>query len=64
MEGYLESELRDRNQSFDMTAFLKELEEQSKLHSFQGDIVDLLSTFSDFSSFKAAMLDAKKVFII
>ncbi|RXG70497.1 ADP-ribosylation factor-like protein 2-binding protein [Armadillidium vulgare] len=60
VEGYLESELRERNQDFDMSVFLKEIESESNKDCIDSEVVDLLTTFSDFSSFKAAMLEAKK----
>ena len=44
-----------------MSEFLKELDKESEKHHWEGDVIDLLATFSDFSSFKSAMLDAKKV---
>ncbi|KAK7079349.1 ADP-ribosylation factor-like protein 2-binding protein, partial [Halocaridina rubra] len=57
IEGYIEKELSARERDFKMSAFLHEL---SQRHSLDGEVFDLLLTFTDFVAFKNAMLETKE----
>ncbi|XP_043225381.1 ADP-ribosylation factor-like protein 2-binding protein [Amphibalanus amphitrite] len=58
LEGHLDSQLRQRLPSFSMDQFLTQLAERRE--ELDGDIFDLLLSFSDFSSFKEMMLDYRR----
>ncbi|XP_064118585.1 ADP-ribosylation factor-like protein 2-binding protein isoform X1 [Macrobrachium nipponense] len=57
IEGHIETELSARESSFSMPAFLQEL---SQCGSLEGEVFDLLLTFTDFLAFKTAMLETKQ----
>lgn len=57
IEGHIERELSSREKGFNMNAFQELI---SKSEAVDGEVFDLLLTFTDFLSFKDAMLEAKK----
>lgn len=57
IECYIEEELSQNVANFSMSEFMMELESN---HSLEGDVFDLLLTFTDFLAFKASMLEFKK----
>ncbi|KAG7170476.1 ADP-ribosylation factor-like protein 2-binding protein [Homarus americanus] len=57
IEGHIERELSARESGFKMAAFLQEL---SASHALDGEVFDLLITFTDFLAFKTAMLEIKQ----
>ncbi|XP_068241673.1 ADP-ribosylation factor-like protein 2-binding protein [Palaemon carinicauda] len=57
IEGHIETELSARDSTFSMQAFLQEL---SQCGSLDGEVFDLLLTFTDFLAFKTAMLETKQ----
>lgn len=58
IEGHIEKELTTREQGFQMSVFLREL---TTSHTLDGEVFDLLLTFTDFLAFKANMLEVKRV---
>ncbi|XP_037068111.1 ADP-ribosylation factor-like protein 2-binding protein [Pollicipes pollicipes] len=58
VEGHLETELRHRLPGFAMDAFLAQMAERPE--DLDGDIFDLLLSFSDFNHFKEMMLDYRR----
>ncbi|XP_053640868.1 ADP-ribosylation factor-like protein 2-binding protein [Cherax quadricarinatus] len=57
IEGHIEKELSSRASGFQMSLFLQELTSSCAL---DGEVFDLLMTFTDFLSFKTAMLEIKQ----
>ncbi|KAK4309336.1 hypothetical protein Pmani_019031 [Petrolisthes manimaculis] len=57
IEGHIEKELTTREKGFQMSAFVHEL---TKSHTLDGEVFDLLLTFTDFLAFKANMLEIKR----
>ncbi|CAL4082236.1 unnamed protein product [Meganyctiphanes norvegica] len=57
IECYIEEELSQNVDNFSMSEFMKELQSG---HSLEGEVFDLLLTFTDFLAFKASMLEFKK----
>ena len=58
IEGHIEKELSARESNFSMSAFMQEL---AQTESLDGEVFDLLLTFTDFLAFKTAMLETKQV---
>lgn len=58
VEGHLVAELQQRLPGFDMSTFLEQLAEHQE--ELEGDIFDLLWTFSDFEAFKEMMVDYRR----
>ncbi|XP_005101053.2 ADP-ribosylation factor-like protein 2-binding protein [Aplysia californica] len=57
IETYLDSELKKRIPDFSMPEFSKQLQERRK--ELEGEIFEILLTFSDFMAFKEMLLDYK-----
>jgi len=58
VEGHLDLQLRQRLPDFTMDAFLAQMAERRD--ELDGDIFDLLLSFSDFTHFKEMMVDYRK----
>ncbi|XP_017780543.1 PREDICTED: ADP-ribosylation factor-like protein 2-binding protein isoform X2 [Nicrophorus vespilloides] len=59
IEKYIEEELNDRVPNFNMIQFENEL--KLRQHDLDGEIFEMLATFSDFCAFKMMFLDYKNV---
>ncbi|EDO40548.1 predicted protein, partial [Nematostella vectensis] len=59
IEKYIDEQLHRRMQSFNMEEFMKNL--QRRPEQIDGDIYDILISFTDFLAFKQTMLDYKAV---
>ncbi|OAF64648.1 ADP-ribosylation factor-like protein 2-binding protein [Intoshia linei] len=57
IEKYIERMLRSRIENFEIKDFFEELSQRSE--SLEGEIFEILSTFSDFMAFKDMILDYK-----
>ncbi|XP_032237528.2 ADP-ribosylation factor-like protein 2-binding protein [Nematostella vectensis] len=57
IEKYIDEQLHRRMQSFNMEEFMKNL--QRRPEQIDGDIYDILISFTDFLAFKQTMLDYK-----
>lgn len=56
MENYLERQLKKRMPNFDMERFAQQLVNRNQ-EELEGDVFDVLLTFSDFVAFREMMVD-------
>ncbi|XP_065163673.1 ADP-ribosylation factor-like protein 2-binding protein [Atheta coriaria] len=59
VEKYLENELTNRVQHFKMSEFEQEL--KTRQNDLEGEIFEILATFSDFCAFKTMFIDYKNM---